>query len=506
MSAAVADAIERLDALAAEQGVELRADVPLAPLTTLRVGGSADRLAAPATVDELVTVIPLCTARPVSPRSCSARAVTSSSRMPASAASSSVSRRRATIDGTMLIADAGASMTALAKRCADAGLAGFDWAISIPGSVGGAVWANAGAHGGEMSQVVRGRGPRRRRRARAPPPDESAFAYRESRFKHGDEIILGATIGLERGEPAAIRALVNAHQALRRATQPLADQNAGSVFRNPPGDHAGRLVEAAGLKGHRLGSARSATLHANFIVTDRGGRAADVRALGDHVRATVADRFGVELRYEIEFVGDWPEPTMSRLRVGIFAGGRSAEHEVSVASAESVLRAIDRDRFEPYLVYIDREGRWMLPGPGTAAGDGTSLAGLVGAASPSEEVARLRTTPTTRWPSPRATTISPRGRRSAPWRSRSTSPSSSCHDPYGEDGTSRASSSWQASRTPARACSRARWRWTRSSSRTSCAVTGFRWSSRAGSAAAPGTRSPTTSCAPWPGTLGNGSS
>jgi D-alanine-D-alanine ligase len=83
---------------------------------------------------------------------------------------------------------------------------------------------------------------------------------------------------------------------------------------------------------------------------------------------------------------------MSRLRVGVFAGGRSAEHEVSVASAEAVLRAIDRDRFEPYLVYIDREGRWMLPeGPAPALADGTSLAGLVGAASPSEEVARLRT-------------------------------------------------------------------------------------------------------------------
>ena len=83
---------------------------------------------------------------------------------------------------------------------------------------------------------------------------------------------------------------------------------------------------------------------------------------------------------------------MSRLRVGIFAGGRSAEHEVSVASAESVLRAIDRDRYEPYLVYIDREGRWMLPeGPAPLLGDGTSLAGLVGAASPTEEVTRLRT-------------------------------------------------------------------------------------------------------------------
>ena len=79
------------------------------------------------------------------------------------------------------------------------------------------------------------------------------------------------------------------------------------MFRNPPGDHAGRLIEAAGLKGHRIGTAQVSELHANFIVTDRGdARAADVRALGDHVRAVVAERFGIELRYEIEFVGDWP--------------------------------------------------------------------------------------------------------------------------------------------------------------------------------------------------------
>ncbi|MDP9244346.1 MAG: UDP-N-acetylenolpyruvoylglucosamine reductase, partial [Chloroflexota bacterium] len=82
-------------------------------------------------------------------------------------------------------------------------------------------------------------------------------------------------------------------------------QNAGSVFRNPPGDHAGRLIDAAGLKGRRLGTASVSTLHANFIVTDRGGRAADVRALGDHVRAAVGDRFGIDLAYEIEFVGEW---------------------------------------------------------------------------------------------------------------------------------------------------------------------------------------------------------
>jgi UDP-N-acetylmuramate dehydrogenase len=308
MSAAVADALDRLDALAVDRGIALQRDVPLAPLTTLRVGGTADRLAAPPTLDELGAVLRVAREAGVP-----AFLLGKGSDIVVADAGirGLVVRVRAdgsSIDGTTLVADAGASMTALAKRCAAAGLAGFDWAISIPGTVGGAVWANAGAHGGEMAQVVREvdvlttDGERRRLAAH-----ECAFGYRDSRFKHGDEVIFGATIGLEPGDPDTIRALVDGHQAHRRATQPLADQNAGSVFRNPPGDHAGRLIEAAGLKGHRLGSARVSELHANFIVTDRGGLAADVRALGDHVRATVAERFGVELRYEIEFVGDWPE-------------------------------------------------------------------------------------------------------------------------------------------------------------------------------------------------------
>ena len=310
MSAAVADALERLDALIVERGVSLQSDVPLAPLTTLRVGGAADRMAAPATLDELVAVLRLA-------REAGVPAFLLGKGSDIVVADSGirglvvrVRADRATIHGTTLAAEAGASMTALAKRCAAAGLAGFDWAISIPGTVGGAVWANAGAHGGDMAQVVRevevlDAADRRLRLG----PDACAFAYRESRFKHAAEVVLSATIGLETGEPGEIRALVDGHQALRRATQPLADQNAGSVFRNPPGDHAGRLIEEAGLKGHRVGSARVSELHANFIVTDRGGRAADVRALGDHVRDTVAARFGVELRYEIEFVGDWPEAT-----------------------------------------------------------------------------------------------------------------------------------------------------------------------------------------------------
>ena len=305
-----AAAIDALDALAAERGVALDRDVSLAPLTTLRVGGPADRFAVASDLEGLVALLRMARDAGVEPF-----LIGKGSDIVVSDAGirGLVIRVRADAvraEGHVVHAEAGASMTGLAKRCAKDGLAGFDWGISIPGSFGGAVWANAGAHDGEMADVVAEveiYDPRDGSR-RTLAVDELGFTYRDSRFKHSPEVVLAGSIDLRAGDPVEIAALVAEHQARRAATQPLADQNAGSVFRNPAGDHAGRLVEAAGLKGHRIGTAQVSALHANFIVTDRGAaRAADVRALGDHVRATVLDRFGVELAYEIEFVGDWAE-------------------------------------------------------------------------------------------------------------------------------------------------------------------------------------------------------
>jgi UDP-N-acetylmuramate dehydrogenase len=297
----------RLDALAAERGIELAADRALGPLTTLRVGGAAQRFLEATDGQALLGALRLARDAGV-PRLVLGNGsdlVVSDRGIPGL-----VIRNRARaveLRDVELTADAGAPMAMLVKRCTAEGLAGFEFGISIPGTLGGAVWANAGAHGGEIGDVLVS--------AEAWDPDtdevrelsnvDCGFAYRESRFKHSGEVVVSATLRLERGEPAEIAARVDANQAQRRATQPLADQNAGSVFRNPPGDHAGRLVDAAGLKGRRLGSASVSTLHANFITADRGGRAADVRALGDLVRGVVAERFGVTLEYEIEFVGDW---------------------------------------------------------------------------------------------------------------------------------------------------------------------------------------------------------
>jgi UDP-N-acetylmuramate dehydrogenase len=301
-------ALTTLDALAAERGIELGVDAPLAPLTTFRVGGSADRLGVAGTRHELLALLRLA-------RDASTPALVIGNGSDLVVADAGIRglvirnrAREVALRDDGLDADSGTPMAMLVKRCTAAGLGDLEFGISIPGTLGGAVWANAGAHDREMRDVVTS--------VEAWDPREDAvrrlanaaceFAYRESRFKHSPEVVLAASLRLQRDDPGEIGGLVAEHQAQRIATQPLADQNAGSVFRNPPGDHAGRLIDAAGLKGLRVGSASVSVMHANFIVTDRAGRAADVRDLGERIRAAVRDRFGVELQFEIEFVGDWP--------------------------------------------------------------------------------------------------------------------------------------------------------------------------------------------------------
>lgn len=307
-AAVTAADLDRLDGLAAERRISLVAGAPLAPLTTLRVGGPADRMVEARTRDELLAGLGLARDAGVA---CFVLGNGSDVVVADAGVRGLVIRNRAravTIDVLELHGDAGAPMALLVRRATLEGLAGLEFGTSIPGTLGGAVWANAGAHGTEIGELVAAVEVWDPASASLGSLDGAscAFAYRESRFKASGEVVVSATLRLRRDDSGAIAARVAANQAQRVATQPLGDQNAGSVFRNPQGDHAGRLIDAAGLKGTRVGSATVSERHANFIVTDRGGRAADVRALADRVRAEVRDRFGVVLAYEIEFVGEWP--------------------------------------------------------------------------------------------------------------------------------------------------------------------------------------------------------
>jgi UDP-N-acetylmuramate dehydrogenase len=147
---------------------------------------------------------------------------------------------------------------------------------------------------------------------RVVPVDELGFRYRHSRFKEAEalgggppEIVMSAVFRLAPGDPAEIKTRLDEIRRWRQAHQPLGIPSAGSVFRNPDGDSAGRLVDDLGLKGFRIGGAIVSEKHANFIVNDQRGTAADVRRVAEHVRHEVRRRHGVELRFEVEFVGDW---------------------------------------------------------------------------------------------------------------------------------------------------------------------------------------------------------
>ena len=208
-------------------------------------------------------------------------------------------------------------MARAATLTADAGLSGLEFGLAIPGTVGGAIWANAGAHEAEIAGILVSATALLADGTEAILPRAAlAFAYRESRFKLAPaadgttpaspgELVLGATFELTAADPAVIRDRLDEIRRWRREHQPLGLPSAGSVFRNPPGDSAGRLIDAAGLKGLRIGGAVVSEKHANFIVNDRKGSAADVRRLAERVRGEIADRDGIRLELEVEFVGDW---------------------------------------------------------------------------------------------------------------------------------------------------------------------------------------------------------
>jgi UDP-N-acetylmuramate dehydrogenase len=211
------------------------------------------------------------------------------------------------LDGSRYTAEAGVPMARAATETQKAGLTGLEYGLAIPGTVGGAVWANAGAHGGETAAILESATILLADGAEAVIGSaEMGFRYRHSRLKDDPaEIVLGAVFRLEPADPATIAARLDDIRRWRRDHQPLGLPSAGSVFRNPPGDSAGRLIDSLGLKGRRLGGAVVSEKHANFIVNDRQGTASDVRRLAETVRAEVRDRLGIELALEIEFVGDW---------------------------------------------------------------------------------------------------------------------------------------------------------------------------------------------------------
>ena len=291
-------------------GVKTSRDEPLARFTTMRVGGPADLFASVHNAFELKAIVRFARTRGL-PHLVLGRG--SDVVISDAGVRGLVIQDRAegskVVDDTY-IADAGVPMARAATETQKAGLAGLEFGLAIPGSVGGAVWANAGAHESEMAAVLRSVRVLLADGTEAVlPTADLAFAYRDSRFKHPSdgpaELVVEATFGLVPADGDTIKARLDEIRHWRQAHQPLGLPSAGSVFRNPPGDSAGRLIDAAGLKGTRIGGAVVSEKHANFIVNDQKGTATDVRRLVDLVHARVLETAGVDLELEIQLLGDW---------------------------------------------------------------------------------------------------------------------------------------------------------------------------------------------------------
>lgn len=204
-------------------------------------------------------------------------------------------------------ADVGAAcaVSRLVREAVRRGLGGLEFAEGIPGSVGGSLVMNAGAYGSEMERVVtRVDAVTAGGEPMALGREELRFSYRQARVPDG-AVVTRVGMALTPEATEAVDARMRAVMARRRASQPSGHPNFGSVFRNPPDDHAGRLIEAAGLKGLRVGAAEVSRRHANFILNRGGARAEDVRRLIEQVCSTVERRFSVALQTEVRFVGEW---------------------------------------------------------------------------------------------------------------------------------------------------------------------------------------------------------
>jgi UDP-N-acetylmuramate dehydrogenase len=292
-------------------GVKTSRNEPLARFTTMRVGGPADLFAEVHNLFELRALVRLARTRsvPYFVLGRGSNLVISDAGIPGLVIHNRAQQQR--VEGERLTADSGLPMAKAATVTKDAGLSGLEFGLAIPGTVGGAVWANAGAHESDVRAVLVEAGVLLAEgNEETLDPDGLGLAYRESRLKHGPEgrpdVITWATFALEAAEPPVIAGRLDEIRRWRQAHQPLGMPSAGSVFRNPAsGPSAGALIDELGLKGRRVGGAVVSEKHANFIVNDASGSAADVRRLGEQVREEVRRERGVELVFEIAFVGDW---------------------------------------------------------------------------------------------------------------------------------------------------------------------------------------------------------
>ena len=286
--------------------------IPLARYTTIGTGGPAAAFARPETLAELEEALAWARERglPVATIGLGSNLLVADEGVDGLVLRLGGELATAEIRGDLLVAGGGAANAVCLHRARAAGLGGFEFACAIPGTVGGGVWMNAGAYGSdwaailERALVVNGDG------ARWLTAAELGLSYRRSELRHG-QVVAGAEFRLTPRPAEEIKATVTELQALRKAAQPTNKRTFGSVFKNPEHElSAGRMLEACGLKAHRIGGAQISPRHANFIENADGARSEDALALMAEARRRAREQFGVELEHEVELLGPLQLPPL----------------------------------------------------------------------------------------------------------------------------------------------------------------------------------------------------
>jgi UDP-N-acetylmuramate dehydrogenase len=298
-----------LDVLHIKFGDRVQENISLAPYTSARIGGPADILLTANSADELAEIMTVIWGQglPYVILGGGSNVLISDKGVRGAV----VLNRAKEVkfyngDQPKVWVESGVVFSNLANRCASKGLSGLEWAATIPGTVGGAVVGNAGAFGGDMSGNLIVAELLTKRGREQWPVEKMGYGYRTSVLKGNAEkaIVLSAELGLKNITKDSASVKIEQFSERRKAAQPPG-ASMGSMFKNPDGDHAGRLIEAAGLKGTRIGNAEISPFHGNFFVNHGETKASDMRALIELVQNKVAEKFGVKLELEVELVGEW---------------------------------------------------------------------------------------------------------------------------------------------------------------------------------------------------------
>lgn len=308
-------------------GERLQENVPLARFTSARVGGKADFFITVEAADDLANIADRLwkSNTPFLILGGGSNILVSDAGVRAVVVFNRARKVRFDVAGVAasVWAESGANFGLIARQAAQRGLSGLEWAAGIPGTVGGAVVGNAGAHKGELSgnllvaeilhqEISDGLHAKELEEREAGyrrehwPVERFGYSYRTSILKKipGRHVVLSASLRLEHSSPDRVKAKIEEFVSYRRQTQPPG-ASMGSMFKNPAGDYAGRLIEAAGLKGKNIGSAEISPLHANFFINHGGATAEDIWKLIQLARDAVENKFGIVLELEIELVGEW---------------------------------------------------------------------------------------------------------------------------------------------------------------------------------------------------------